>query len=191
MIEIIAPSEFKTIPWKNGKGETIEVAINKGGTLDKFDWRLSMASVVEDGEFSDFSGYFRNLVLIKGRDIELHHDNTRVDRLIDLLDLASFDGGCTTLGKLNSGPITDFNVITNSARYDADVSTYLERQSVELAPCDLCFVYCLDGRAILEAGQSGEPATELSAGHLLQMSALTAPGKITGQKMIVIRLIAK
>ena len=30
MIEILAPKQFKTIPWKNGQGETIELAINEG-----------------------------------------------------------------------------------------------------------------------------------------------------------------
>ena len=52
MINIIAPKQFKTVAWKNGLGETTELAINRGGTLNSFDWRLSMASVVEDGVFS-------------------------------------------------------------------------------------------------------------------------------------------
>jgi len=55
MLTIISPQQFKQIPWKNGKGTTTELAISDGGTLDHFAWRLSIASVVEDGEFSDFS----------------------------------------------------------------------------------------------------------------------------------------
>jgi environmental stress-induced protein Ves len=66
MLTILSPETFKTIPWKNGLGHTTELAINSGGNLGKFDWRLSIASVVNDGEFSNFSGYQRHLVLIKG-----------------------------------------------------------------------------------------------------------------------------
>jgi environmental stress-induced protein Ves len=72
-VQIINPNEFKRLPWKNGKGETIELAINEGGSLADFDWRISMASVTEDGPFSDFSGYQRHLLLLKGIGIELTH----------------------------------------------------------------------------------------------------------------------
>ena len=52
MINIITPEQFNTIPWKNGKGQTTELAISENGSIDDFDWRLSIASVVEDGAFS-------------------------------------------------------------------------------------------------------------------------------------------
>jgi len=61
LITIISPQQFKKTPWKNGKGETTELAISEGGTLENFDWRLSIASVTEDGAFSYFTGYCRNL----------------------------------------------------------------------------------------------------------------------------------
>ena len=87
MLEIIAPNNFCVIPWKNGKGETIELAINEGGTIDKFDWRLSIASVVENGFFSDFTGYYRHLALIKGNGVELEHNNQTIDSLTSILNL--------------------------------------------------------------------------------------------------------
>ncbi|HIG67219.1 MAG TPA: hypothetical protein EYQ44_05265 [Porticoccaceae bacterium] len=64
-----------------------------------------MASVTEDGFFSDFSNYSRNLVLIPGNGIRLEHDNQKVEQLDQLLDMASFDGGCKTFGTLTSGEI--------------------------------------------------------------------------------------
>ena len=81
MISVLSPELFITIPWKNGQGETIELAMNYGGHLDDFVWRLSMASVVEDGVFSDFSGYQRNLILIEGNGINLQHDDSKIDKL--------------------------------------------------------------------------------------------------------------
>ena len=111
MFTIISPAQFKTLPWKNGKGETIELAINKNANLDDFEWRISMASVVEDGVFSDFSGYMRNLILIEGNGLNLQHDHNHIDKLSKLLDVATFDGSCTTVGNLHDGAITDFNII--------------------------------------------------------------------------------
>ena len=36
MISVLSPELFKTIPWKNGQGETIELAMNYGGNLNDF-----------------------------------------------------------------------------------------------------------------------------------------------------------
>lgn len=51
---IITPSEFITMPWKNGLGETIELMVQGANEQDinqGFLWRLSIASVTEDGAF--------------------------------------------------------------------------------------------------------------------------------------------
>jgi environmental stress-induced protein Ves len=83
-VQIIHPHDFKRLPWKNGKGETIELAINEDGSLADFDWRISMASVTEDGPFSDFSGYQRHLLLLEGTGIELTHlDGTSINNTIN------------------------------------------------------------------------------------------------------------
>ena len=126
MIEIIQPKQFKTVPWKNGKGETIEMAINSAGTLEDFDWRLSMASVVEDGIFSNFEGYTRNLILIAGDGINLQHNDNKIDRLSQLLDLATFDGGNKTVGNLHNAEITDFNIITRTSHFITQVDCQLK-----------------------------------------------------------------
>ena len=110
MITVISPDSFKKIPWKNGLGFTTELAINDGANLDDFDWRLSIASVTSNGEFSNFSGYDRNLVLIEGNSLSLQHDQKHTDKLTQLLDIAKFDGGCKTFGTLHNGAINDFNI---------------------------------------------------------------------------------
>ena len=61
--------------WKNGKGETIEVAVHPpGATLETFDWRISMAAVVEDGDFSSFAGIDRTLAVLGGGPLGLTMD---------------------------------------------------------------------------------------------------------------------
>lgn len=189
MINIIPPEQFKTIPWKNGKGLTTELAINDGASLDNFDWRLSMASVVENGVFSDFTGYCRNLVLIEGHGINLIHNGEKVDRLLSLLDVATFDGSCTTKGELTSGSITDFNIITKINKYKAVVTTHLERQVARIHACDLCFVYCLTSKAQLTSHQDEMKTVSIPPKHLLQLTAcINEEYVISGEQMIIIML---
>ena len=169
MITVIPPSEFKTIPWKNGKGQTIELAINKEGTLEDFDWRLSMAQVTENGPFSDFSGYWRHLVLIEGEDITLTHDSDVRHHLRAQLQVASFDGGSHTEAALGAGPITDFNIITRQASFQTEVITYQDDHSVDINVENLMFIYGLKGA--LNISTKGDKTT-LPEGQLMVIEEL-------------------
>lgn len=186
MFSVISPSQFKTVPWKNGKGETTELAINQGGSLDNFEWRLSIASVVENGEFSDFSGYDRNLVLIQGQGIQLQHDESKLDSLDERLDLASFDGASKTLGTLKGGAIKDLNLITSHKHFRSKVTTYCAKQNVTVAPCSLCFIYSLTDTLQITSTLSG--AQTLALGHLMQIVDLTENLLVSGKDMIVMQL---
>lgn len=43
-MRILRASDHKRMPWKNGKGETVEIAVfPEGASVDTFDWRISMA----------------------------------------------------------------------------------------------------------------------------------------------------
>ena len=188
MFDIIQPTHFKTVPWKNGKGETVEMAINPGGTLDNFDWRLSMASVVENGVFSNFTGYTRNLILIDGDGINLQHNDNKIDRLSSLLDFATFDGGNKTVGNLHSNEITDFNVITRTESFNTQVSCHKLAKRHPLEKSDLCFIYSLfdSAEVILD---STKETINLPAQHLMKFTDLTSnQANLTGQHLIVIYL---
>lgn len=190
MIEIIEPTKFKTVAWKNGKGETIEMAINAGGTLNDFDWRLSMASVVEDGIFSNFSGYTRNLILIAGDGISLQHNDSKIDKLSNLLDCATFDGGDKTVGNLHSNEITDFNIIARTSRYNTVVNCQRKAKDKNLDKSDLCFVYSLSNSVELNFTHTAEVKT-LPAGHLVKISALEDKSmRISGENIIIVYLNA-
>jgi len=189
MITIISPAQFKQIPWKNGKGSTTELAISEGGTLDDFAWRLSIASVVENGEFSDFSGYWRNLVLISGQGISLQHTHNgeiKTDHLTELLQVSSFDGTSKTYGELVNGNITDFNVMAKMGEYKAEVSTYTTKETVNITPCDLCFIYSLTDELTATANEN---TRQIPAKHLLKISSpMTNAITVSGEMMIVIYL---
>lgn len=167
MIKIISPEQFKTIPWKNGLGQTTELAINPGGTVHDFDWRLSIASVVEDGLFSDFSGCDRELILLQGNGIKLSHDDEQVDELTKPLSIAIFDGASRTIGTLINGPIKDFNVMTRQRYFKAEVRTYTQRQTIVSSLADLNFIYATEQSIDIQLNQEN---IELPKGHLLQIS---------------------
>ena len=60
------------MPWKNGQGETVEIARSPDGEgLDDFDWRVSVAPVVADGAFSMFPGIERTIAVIEGSGMAL------------------------------------------------------------------------------------------------------------------------
>jgi environmental stress-induced protein Ves len=191
MLKIISPKEFKTIPWKNGQGETTELAINDNGTLEQFDWRLSIASVIKEGAFSNFNGYYRNLVLIEGEGICLKHDDDKIDNLKKRLDIARFSGGCKTYGSLTNGAIKDFNIITNIKKISPIVHCYLEAQQVviNLSVNSICFAYSLSDEIVVETFE--QESSLVPVGCLVKLSAkhneqLTIG--ITGKNMIIVEL---
>jgi len=69
MMRHLTPADYTTMPWANGKGRTIEMLrVEAEGRLK---WRLSRASVVENGDFSLFPGIERNLTVLTGPGFDL------------------------------------------------------------------------------------------------------------------------
>ncbi|KGJ97434.1 HutD family protein [Colwellia psychrerythraea] len=198
MLTILSPEKFKTIPWKNGLGHTTELAISEGGSLDSFDWRLSIASVVNDGDFSNFAGYQRNLVLIEGEGLTLDHRNGDIDNLTNLLDIAHFDGGCNTHGALVNGGIKDFNIMTKQASFSAEVNCYVEQQKViiNLSTDSLVFAYSLSDEMMINTSDNevGKvPVAHLAKLHVNQSAKGTERlnAAVTGKNILIIELEPK
>ena len=187
---IIPPSEFITMPWKNGLGETIELVVkqaDKKDTNQGFLWRLSIASVTEDGGFSDFKGYQRILTLLEGNGITLRYDCLSEDVLRNPLQKAQFSGNARTHATLHQGPIKDFNVIARRDACAAKVNnfTHAHEQTLEL-DADKCFVYAHKAPAVIH--MEGMESIELTTGHLLVLDdakqtklALTADAAVVVQ----------
>ena len=167
LLKIIEKHKFVSTPWKNGKGKTTELAINSGGNLTDFDWRLSMAEVTEPCLFSDFAGYQRNLILIAGQQLQLCHDDQHIDHLTKVLDYAAFSGNCSTYARLPSGPIVDFNIITNAQKYSVAVTTSAIQRQVNIAEQGVSFVFGLSTAIEIEQGSKNRFC--LKPGDLLQI----------------------
>ena len=132
MFTIISSEQFKQVPWKNGKGITTELVVKQNESSSEFLWRISIAPMNTSGTFSDFSGYMRHLVLLKGNHLELNHHENGVQKLTSPLSVASFDGANTTFGLLNFGSVQNFNVMVRKENYKAHVHTYHSETSLKL-----------------------------------------------------------
>jgi len=110
------------MPWKNGGGSTTEIAVFPvGASLETFDWRVSMATVVEAGPFSSFPGIDRTLCVLEGNGIRLDGDG-RSTTLTQTTAPFAFAADTKIVGTPLDGPITDLNVMTRRGRYRHTVS---------------------------------------------------------------------
>lgn len=116
MTMLIPYAGLNPAPWKNGGGSTTQIAVfPPDAGFEDFDWRVSLATILEDGAFSEFPGIERTLALVDGPGMTLEVDGEPV--LLSKADpVAAFDGESRVVAKLNRGASTDFNVMTRSER---------------------------------------------------------------------------
>lgn len=98
-------------PWKNGGGETAEIAVSPAGAgFDDFDWRISTAIVAQSGPFSGFPGVDRVLTVIEGGAMELTVAGEA--RHLDAgSDPFAFPGDAPAAAVLTGPALLDFNVM--------------------------------------------------------------------------------
>ncbi len=109
-ITFIPKQSFLKVPWKNGQGMTYEIFKYLLPNSDRFCWRLSIAEVKEDGPFSNFEGYQRNITVLSGTGMTLTVDEHSSEILAPFQSF-TFRGDATTTCVLAGGKIHDFNVI--------------------------------------------------------------------------------
>jgi len=164
--KIYSPEDFQTLPWRNGLGSTVELISESLEGHEAFSWRLSIASVANDGPFSDFSGYDRTLLLLEGTGITLNNPNGSSIELNSPLDCAYFKGEDLINASLHDGPIKDFNVMTFRSICSSSVTAINEKSEPLIQiNAEKLLVYSLKPIKI----QIGlEPSINLKANHLLQ-----------------------
>jgi len=149
----ITPAQYRSMPWKNGAGTTVEIAVvPEHSLINNFDWRVSRAAVVNDGVFSQFEGIDRSLALLAGSGMRLS-----VDQVMQQVDsennIAVFSGDSITQAQLIQGPITDFNLMSRRGRCTHQLSHWQGAASRGL-PTGTVLLYCARGSGTLMS-QSG------------------------------------
>lgn len=122
-MKILRAADYRRMAWKNGKGETVEIAVYPPqASVNDFDWRISMAAVVEDGAFSVFEGIDRTLSVLSGEGIVLSVEGEADVTLRQETPPHAFAADAATSARLLSDAITDLNVMTRRGRFTHRVS---------------------------------------------------------------------
>jgi uncharacterized protein len=112
--QIIPKSSNILQPWKNGRGQTAQIAIEKTDSTreeELFLWRLSTAPITQDGPFSEFPGCERLLYLVDGQELSLHFPLEQKTLRVLPGQVASFSGESQVIAKIPNGAVTDLGLI--------------------------------------------------------------------------------
>ncbi len=158
-MRVIRAREYRQMPWKNGGGVTMEVAVSPpGAALGDFDWRISLARVDTDGPFSRFAGIDRTLSIVRGHGIELGVAGRAPVTLGAESDPYTFAGDVDASARLIDGAVTDLNVMTRR-----DAHRHVVRRHRIVEPWEPKLVAALTGMVVLEGNITieclGEEAT--------------------------------
>ncbi|TQN54855.1 HutD family protein [Agrobacterium tumefaciens] len=117
-MKILRAQDYRRMPWKNGKGETVEITVfPAGASVADFGWRVSMAPVVSDGAFSAFEEIDRTLSILTGEGMVLSVEGMAPEVMGAASAPFSFPGDAATHAVLTQGRITDLNVMTRRGRF--------------------------------------------------------------------------
>ncbi|MDO5505694.1 MAG: HutD family protein [Pseudoxanthomonas suwonensis] len=94
--------------WKNGLGLTRELMAGPGS--HDWDWRLSIAEIDRDADYSPFPGCARWQWLLAGDGLDLDGPGTR-QSLCKPFQCIRFDGGMPVRARLSGGPVRVLNLI--------------------------------------------------------------------------------
>ncbi len=108
-------------PWRNGGGLTSEVAAGPAGAgLSDFSWRVSIATIAQDSEFSPFRHVDRWLVPLDEPGLELDIDGTR--RFIERHSTVSFTGEADVAAREVHAPSRDLNLMVDRRRCQGELA---------------------------------------------------------------------
>jgi len=127
MFRHLTPADYRHQPWANGRGVTVELARADGP--DGLIWRLSMATVAEDGPFSLFPGIERNLTVISGPGFRLEGSGLAL-KARPLVPVA-FPGDVEIAAAGVAAPSQDFNVMTARSLPRPDVAAVVGEARIE------------------------------------------------------------
>ena len=109
--QTICLMDVQPTPWRNAGGTTRELMAWPDAVA--WQWRASVAEVVQSGPFSSFAGVKRCFAVLDGDGVcltvdgAMHHLNQSDQPLV-------FDGAAKTICKLQAGATQDFNLMVRN-----------------------------------------------------------------------------
>lgn len=138
-IHFFERTQLPASPWKNGGGVTREIACHPpSANMQDFDWRISIAHIARDGDFSVFEGVDRVITLLEGGGVHLSSADGSVLHALDTpLQPFAFSGDAAVHGRLLNGDCHDFNVMTRRGVCQAEVRVLRRHETLLPAPAGL------------------------------------------------------
>jgi environmental stress-induced protein Ves len=103
------------MPWRNGLGESTEIAIFPAGVdfaTNEFLWRISSAKVSSDNQFSVFENHDRILTVLNGGALSLQFEK-KPTSLLKPYSALEFDGRDQVSCHLRGEKVVDLGIIYN------------------------------------------------------------------------------
>ncbi len=163
--------EARRIRWRNDGGWTREIAMGRVGgpgldaSGERWDWRISVAEIEQDGPFSRFPGVDRCLLLLDGAGMELTGEDGHARQVVPARARVDFAGDVDVRCRLLAGPTRDLNLMWRRAELAARIDVQAVDGAVELRLADdiaVAVLHVLKGR-IDVGGQSLAAADTLVA----------------------------
>jgi environmental stress-induced protein Ves len=167
-MRIIRAADCRKMPWKNGGGETTEIAVSpEGAGIEDFDWRLSMALVAVGGPFSTFPGIDRTLAVLEGDGIELTIAGMAPAIASAASQPLAFPGDAPTSAVLLGGEVSDLNIMTRRGRilHHMRRLTFTGREDIVAETSEL-LVFCKSGTVRIDIDGAAALLSPLDTLHL-------------------------
>jgi hypothetical protein len=171
MHRVLAPADYRSTSWKNGRGRTTEIAsFPSGSGFDRFIWRVSVADVERDGPFSAFPAVDRTLVLLQGAGLILAGIGEPLEVRAHY-EPVKFAGDISLECTLYDGPVRDFNLMVRRTQARGEV-TIVRGSAEAIAPAR--FQLCYAAVGVCECLIAGHVPLTLHDGHTLLIDASEA-----------------
>lgn len=190
MLTVLTPADYQRIRWKNGQGWTTELAARPAS--GRFDWRVSIAEVDADCEFSTFPGVDRSILVLSGEGLLLQAGAEPQVTLRTGGEPLAFPGDVPARARLLGGPTRDFNVMTRRGVFEHTLSirTLGAPLVLERPAGSGWLIYVVDGRAAIdtqhvvvgdcalaESWLSADPPVSLTGSGVIVLARLRAIGR--------------
>lgn len=167
----LPPESFRSKPWKNGGGITLDIADATAPGADPSGWegmvwRLGRTAIVQPGPFSDLTGYERLQAVIVGSGLVLEGSSGEIDLRRPFVPVR-YDGGLPLVSRLEKGPVEVVNLIVDRALCSADLVVPMPGEAVPLAPA--IHILYAPGEAV--TARCGGEEIAVPGGHALRIDA--------------------
>jgi uncharacterized protein len=182
----LSPADYVEFPWKNGRGVTTDIAAlyrpeAKSRDWTEMLWRFGRTPILENGPYSDLTGFERLQVLIAGDGFTIHTEDGAVHRDLSRTYVpVRYDGGTKLTGRLNGGPVETVNFLYRRDTFDGDLSAPAPGTKLTLK-AGTHLIHAPDGAATIEI--DGQAQT-LAGRHALRIEGAASFAHVAGRVLL-------